>query len=53
MSPRQKRGLFAARFVAAGGQGTFVAARMGHALMFKPALWKGPIDLYLENVGFA
>ncbi|MFM2279825.1 MAG: hypothetical protein RLZZ444_2056 [Pseudomonadota bacterium] len=41
------------RFVAAGGEGTFVAARMGHALMFKPALWKGPMDLYLESVGLA
>ncbi|MBX5154135.1 prolyl oligopeptidase family serine peptidase [Rhizobium lentis] len=27
------------RFLSAGGRGKFVASPMGHALMFKPALW--------------
>lgn len=38
------------RFRSAGGQGTFVAAPMGHALMFKPALWSGHVDEYLRNL---
>lgn len=37
-----------ARFLLAGGQGKFVAAPMGHALMFKPALWKAHVDQYLQ-----
>ena len=38
------------RFLSAGGQGTFVAAPMGHALMFKPALWKEHLDRYLHDL---
>ncbi|WP_374380213.1 alpha/beta hydrolase family protein [Dongia sp.] len=39
------------RFVAAGGRGTFIAAPMGHALLFKPALWKDHVDRYLGDIG--
>lgn len=35
------------RFLSAGGQGTFVAASAGHALMFKPALWTDHVDQYI------
>lgn len=35
------------RFRAAGGQGKFIAARAGHALLFKPALWRDHLDQYL------
>ncbi|OEO31138.1 dienelactone hydrolase [Devosia insulae DS-56] len=38
------------RFVMAGGQGEFVAAPMGHALMFKPALWQQHVDRYLRDL---
>lgn len=38
------------RFLSAGGRGKFVAAPMGHALMFKPALWKEHVDRYLADV---
>lgn len=38
------------RFMSAGGQGKFVAAPMGHALMFKPELWTGHMDEYLRDV---
>lgn len=38
------------RFLSAGGQGKFVAAPMGHALMFKPALWKEHVDRYLHDL---
>ncbi|MBD8892463.1 alpha/beta hydrolase family protein [Roseibium litorale] len=38
------------RFQTAGGQGQFVAAAMGHALMFKPALWAGHVDQYLKDM---
>ena len=38
------------RFRSAGGQGKFVAARMGHALLFKPALWKDHVDGYLDEL---
>lgn len=38
------------RFRSAGGQGEFVAAPMGHALMFKPALWTGHVDRYLAEL---
>jgi len=37
-------------FRSVGGQGTFVAAPMGHALMFKPALWKNHLDQYMESI---
>ena len=37
-------------FLSAGGQGKFVAANAGHALLFKPALWKDHLDLYLGNL---
>lgn len=39
------------RFRAAGGEGTFVAAPMGHALMFKPALWASHVEQYLDEIG--
>ncbi len=39
------------RFRAAGGAGKFIAAPMGHALMFKPALWKSHVDQYLDEIG--
>ncbi|WP_244489184.1 alpha/beta hydrolase family protein [Devosia sp. Root685] len=38
------------RFRLAGGRGTFVAAPMGHALMFKPALWGEQVDQYLRDL---
>lgn len=38
------------RFRSAGGHGEFIAAPMGHALMFKPKLWKEHMDRYLERV---
>lgn len=38
------------RFQSAGGRGKFVAAPMGHALMFKPALWKEHVDRYLDDL---
>lgn len=38
------------RFRAAGGEGKFVAAPMGHALMFKPALWASHVDQYLDEI---
>jgi dienelactone hydrolase len=38
------------RFRAAGGEGRFVAARAGHALMFKPALWASHLDQYLAGL---
>ena len=36
------------RFRSAGGQGKFVAAATGHALIFKPALWREHIAEYLQ-----
>lgn len=38
------------RFRSAGGEGNFVAAPMGHALMFKPTLWSQHVDQYLQSV---
>ncbi|MBB3933708.1 dienelactone hydrolase [Kaistia hirudinis] len=38
------------RFLSAGGQGKFVAAPMGHALMFKPPLWKEHVERYLHDL---
>lgn len=38
------------RFRSAGGEGRFVAAPMGHALMFKPALWADHVDRYLHEL---
>jgi dienelactone hydrolase len=38
------------RFLSAGGQGKFVAAPMGHALVFKPALWREHVDQYLRDL---
>lgn len=38
------------RFVSAGGHGEFVAAPMGHALMFKSALWRQHVDRYLQEL---
>lgn len=37
-------------FRSAGGEGTFIAAPMGHALMFKPALWSDHVERYLQDV---
>lgn len=37
-------------FLSAGGQGKFVPAPMGHALLFKPALWKRHLDQYLSDL---
>ncbi|CAN7258494.1 alpha/beta hydrolase family protein [Rhizobium sp. LjRoot258] len=41
------------RFLSAGGQGTFIAAPMGHALMFKPALWKDHLDQYMDGLSMS
>ncbi|AGT08784.1 alpha/beta hydrolase [Paracoccus aminophilus] len=38
------------RFRAAGGQGHFVSAPAGHALMFKPALWRPHVDPYMSGL---
>jgi predicted esterase len=38
------------RFLSAGGQGKFIAAPMGHALLFKPALWKNHLDHYMDGL---
>lgn len=38
------------RYVAAGGKGTFIAAPMGHGLLFKPALWKKQLDSYMKGL---
>lgn len=38
------------RFLASGGQGRFVSAPAGHALMIKPALWKQHLDEYLVTI---
>lgn len=38
------------KFRSAGGQGEFVAAPMGHALLFKPALWKAHLDRYMDRI---
>jgi hypothetical protein len=38
------------RFLSAGGRGKFIAAPMGHALMFKPALWKNYLDQYMDRL---
>lgn len=38
------------RFRAAGGTGQFVAAPMGHALLFKPALWTDYVERYLRDI---
>jgi len=38
------------KFRSVGGQGTFVAAPMGHALIFKPALWSEHVDQYLQEL---
>lgn len=38
------------QFKSAGGEGKFIAAPMGHALMFKPALWTEHVDQYLQDV---
>lgn len=36
------------RFLSAGGQGKFVTAPAGHALLFKPSLWKEHLDHYMD-----
>jgi len=37
-------------FEAAGGKGTFVAAPMGHSLLFKPPLWRKHLDAFMERL---
>lgn len=37
-------------FIASGGTGTFIAAPAGHALLFKPQLWRQHLDAYMERV---
>lgn len=38
------------RFLASGGKGRFVTVPAGHALMFKPSLWKQHLDQYLTSL---
>ena len=38
------------KFRSVGGEGEFVAAAMGHALLFKPILWAKCVDQYLQEV---
>ncbi len=38
------------RFLSSGGQGTFVSLQGGHALIFKPALWRPHLDRYLRTL---
>jgi dienelactone hydrolase len=38
------------RFLLAGGEGKFIAAPAGHALLFKPALWKSHLDHYMDGL---
>lgn len=38
------------RFLSAGGRGKFITAPMGHALIFKPALWRAHVDQYLGDL---
>jgi dienelactone hydrolase len=37
-------------YIAVGGKGTFIAAIAGHALIYKPELWKHEVDKYLEQI---
>jgi dienelactone hydrolase len=37
-------------YVAAGGEGSFVAVPGGHGLIFKPQLWKDTLDRYMERI---
>ncbi len=41
------------RYLSGGGQGKFIAAAMGHALMFKPALWKNHLDQYMDGIAMS
>lgn len=38
------------RFLSAGGHGQFIAAQMGHALLFKPELWRSHLDQYMDDL---
>ena len=38
------------KYVLAGGCGTFVAARGGHGLLFKPVLWLASVDAYMHEI---
>jgi dienelactone hydrolase len=38
------------RFQSSGGQGRFVSVPAGHALMFKPTLWKQHLDQYMSSL---
>ena len=38
------------RFLSAGGKGKFIAATAGHALLFKPALWRNHLDQYMDGL---
>lgn len=37
-------------FTLAGGKGTFISARAGHGLLFKPPLWAHAVDNYLSKI---
>ncbi|MFC0194131.1 hypothetical protein ACFFKG_18155, partial [Aureimonas pseudogalii] len=37
-------------FLSAGGKGKFFSAPMGHALVFKPILWKYRLDQYMADI---
>jgi dienelactone hydrolase len=41
------------RFLSAGGKGKFIAAPAGHALLFKPALWKSHVDHYMDGLALS
>jgi len=38
------------RFLSAGGQGKFSSFPAGHALLFKPRLWKSHVDHYMDGL---
>lgn len=38
------------KYLAAGGHGTFVAARSGHALLHKPELWMPSVNDYMRKL---
>lgn len=37
-------------YMAAGGNGTFIAAPMGHGLLFKPLLWRKHLDAFMQRL---
>jgi len=38
------------KFTSAGGRGKFISAVAGHALLFKPALWRKHLDSYMDGL---